>query len=81
LKPSEEPRGVRDLVVRIGRDNETTELLVHHAHVGQLMYPGIQVVAEITLALEAPFAIGAVGVHVAIVAPELRVNTEYLYDA
>jgi len=42
------------------------------------MYPRIQVVTEVTFALEAPMAIGAVGVHVAIVTLELRVTTEYL---
>jgi len=48
------------------------------AHLGWLVYLGIQVMAEVTLVLEAPFAIGAVGVHVAIVALELQVTTEYL---
>jgi len=43
------------------------------------MYFGIQVMAEIVFVLEAPFAIGAVGVHITIVALELRVTTEYLY--
>jgi len=50
-------------------------------HVGWLMYLGIQVITEITLALEAPFAIGAVGVHIAIVALELQVTAKYLYLA
>jgi len=106
LWPSEQPRGVRDVVVRIGTDDETIELLASHvrragarfevenerrvrneasvaaaaraAHVGRLMYLGIQVVTEVTFTLEAPFAISAVGVHIAIVALELRVVIEYL---
>jgi len=45
------------------------------------MYPGIQVMTEIILALEAPFAIGAVGVHITIVALKLRVTIKYLYVA
>jgi len=48
------------------------------AHVGWLMYLRIQVLTEITLALEVPFANGAVGVHVVIMALELRVTIEHL---
>jgi len=106
LWPSEEPRRVRDVVVRIGTDNQTIELFARHlrragarlevehecrmrnegpvaatvraAHVGRLMYPGIQVMTEVTFAVEAQMAIGAVGMHVAIVTLELRVTTKYL---
>ena len=39
---------------------------------------GIQVVAEVALALEAPFAVGAVSVHVTIVVLALCVVVEIL---
>ena len=45
------------------------------------MHLGIQVMTEIVFALKAPFAIGAVGVHIAIVALELQVTAKYLYLA
>jgi hypothetical protein len=39
---------------------------------------GIQVVTEVALVLEAPLAVGAVGVHVAIVFLELCIVVEIL---
>jgi len=109
LRPSDQSRRVRDVVVRIGTDDETIELFARHvrragirleveqesrvrneglvaaaagaAHVGRLVYLGIHVMTEVRFALEVPFAIGAVGVDVTIVALELRVTTEYLYVA
>jgi hypothetical protein len=47
---------------------------------GRLVELGIQVVTEVALALEAPFAVGAVGVHVAIVFLELGVVVEILFS-
>jgi hypothetical protein len=45
---------------------------------GRLVELGIQVVTEVALILEAPFAVGAVGVHVAIVFLELFIVVEIL---
>jgi len=106
LRPSDQPRGVRNVVFLVGTDNQTIELLACHVrragarleveherrgrnegplaaaagtpHVGRLMYFGIQVMPKVTFVLETPFAIGAVGMLVAIVTLELRVTTEYL---
>ena len=48
------------------------------AVIGGLVEPGIQVVAEVTPVLEAPFAVRAVSVHVAIVFLELCVVVKIL---
>jgi hypothetical protein len=45
---------------------------------GRLVELGIQVVTKVALVLEVPFAVGAVGVHVAIVFLELCVVVEIL---
>jgi hypothetical protein len=45
---------------------------------GRLVEAGIQVVAEVVIVQEAPFAVGAVGVHVAVVFFELLAVVEIL---
>ena len=54
-----------------GRDERFTTAAAGTAVYGRLVELGIQVVTEVALILEAPFAVGAVGVHVAIVFSEL----------
>ena len=46
--------------------------------IGRLVELGNQVATEVVLVLEAPFAVGAVGVYVAIVFSELCVAVEIL---
>ena len=51
------------------------------AYVGRPMLLRVEVVTEVTLALEGPLTLGAVGVYVAIVCLELCIGVEWLYYA
>lgn len=63
---------------RGGRDERFVAAAARTVVFGRLVELGIQVVTEVALVLEAPFAVGAVGVHVAIVLLELPVVVEIL---
>lgn len=72
--------GARLEVVRKcgGRDERLDTAAAGTAVFGRLVELGIQVMTEVALALEVPFAAGAVGVHVAVVFLELCVLVEIL---
>jgi hypothetical protein len=61
-----------------GRDERFVTAAAGTVVFGGLVELGIKVVTEVALILEAPFAVGAVGVHVAVVALELFVVFEIL---
>jgi len=61
-----------------GGDEGSVAAAAGTAQVGGLVDPGTQVVPEVALALEAPFAVGAVCVHVAVVFLELCIVVEIL---
>ena len=62
-----------------GRDKRFVAATAGTAVYGRFVVLGIQVVTDVALALEAPFAVGAIGVHVAIVFLELCVVIEILF--
>ena len=47
------------------RDEGLVAAAARTTHVGRLMHPQVEVMAEVGLALEGPLAVGAVGFHVA----------------
>lgn len=62
-----------------GRDERFVTAEAGTVAIGRLVELGIQVVTEVALILEAPFALGAVGVYVAIVFLELFVVVKILF--
>ena len=61
-----------------GRDERFVTVAAGTVVIGRLVELGVQVLTEVVLVLEVPFAVGAVDVHVAIVFLKLCVVVEIL---